>query len=300
MSWFMNPFVKQIDLNWLLGDRHHIPKFSVPPNHGRGEEIVTVWEQGPYDLSGTDAAGDDTNILNIVYAKRERKNWSLLSINITSLAASDSAVTPTEIASALNADSLFPEIFSAELTSFDTKTKGNIRDRLSIRQKQPVTQFWFYILPGQAEEVLQFNYKAGVAEAPVYFERHQLNIDDTSRFDFSDCINSLFLLDTVGDASHQLVATNARDQYGKLLGFDGSTVQEDWKLLEGKSGIFQFTSGPSAGPVSSTTTQIIYSTGAKVGDLAMKIVTQLDAGGDVVAKFEMPHTLDASDLITPP
>jgi hypothetical protein len=287
----MNPFLKQIDLNWLLGDRHHIPKFVIPPNHGRGEELVTVWEQGPYDLSGTDSNGDSSDTLTIIYAKRERMNWSALSIDITSTAASTAAVTASEIASALNADALFPEIFTAELTTFDAKTNagtGNIRDRISIRQKQPVTQFWFYILPGRAEEALQFNYKAGVAEAPVYFERHQLNIDDTSRFDFEDAINSLFLLDTVGNTAHETVATNARDRSGNLLGFDGTIVQEDWELLEGKSGLFEFVNDQGGGVV------VTYPAGAKAGDLALKTIT---VGSDV---FQIPYTLTTGDLITPP
>jgi hypothetical protein len=289
----MNPFLKQIDLNWLLGDRHHIPKFVVPPNHGRGEEIVTVWVPGPeanggYDLSGTDADGADHDTLNIVYAKRERKHWAALSIDVTSTAASTSAVTPTEIASALNADPIFGEIFRTELTNFENVGAGNQRTKLSIRQVQPVTQFWFYIVPGQAEEVLQFNFKAGVAEAPVYFERHQLNIDDTSRFDFSDGINSLYLLDTVGSTVHEEVATNAVDRYCNSLGFDGSVVQEDWELLQGKSGLFEFTSDQGGGVV------VTYPAGAKVGDLALKTIV---VGGDT---FQIPYTLEASDLVTPP
>jgi hypothetical protein len=77
-------------------------------------------------------------------------------------------------------------------------------------------------------------------------------------------------------------------------------VQEDWELLQGKSGLFQFTSGPGAGPVTSTTTQIIYPAGAKEGDLAKKIVTQKNGSAVVVAEYEMPYTLQASDLITPP
>lgn len=301
MSWFMNPFVKQIDFNWVLGDRQHCPKFVIPPNYGRGEEIVTVWAQGPYNLSGNDAEGDPSEILHIIYAKREQKNWAKLSIDISATAASAAAVVAEEIASALRANATFNEMFSAETnTFFDAKDagSGNIRNRLSIRQKQPATQFWFYIQPGQAEEKLQFNYKAGIAEAPVYFERHQLNIDNTSRFDFPDAINAVYLLDTT-DNVHEDVVDNARDREGKLLGYTGATVQEDWELLRGKSGIFNFVKNTVDGS-NRVTESIEYPAGALVGDLAKKTeYTYTGANTNPDQITEIPYTLESGDLVTP-
>ena len=70
--------------------------------------------------------------------------------------------------------------------------------------------------------------------------------------------------------------------------FDPTMVQDDWELLTGRSGIFQFTHDLGGGEV------VTYSAGAKVGDIAKKTIT---VGSNV---FEIPHTLTQSDLITPP
>jgi hypothetical protein len=103
-----------------------------------------------------------------------------------------------------------------------------------------------------------------------------------------------------GTATEAALINNAVDAKGNSLGYSSSTVHTDWELLAGRSGLFQFTKGPSTGSVSTTTTTIIYPAGASTGDLAKKIVTQYDASSVVVKQYEMPYTLTSGDLITPP
>lgn len=289
MSFFQNVFASDFEGNWVLGDRQHIPKFVCPHNAGRGDEIVAAWEVGPYNLAGNDASGNSKANLVIVYALREFKNWASLSVAIAG--STPATTTAAEIVTLLNADATFAERFEASYTSYQD---SSVR-RVVIRQRRPVTEFRFYIQNGTAEEALRFNMKAGVAELPTYFARHTMD----NRFTYEDSQNHLVLLDAAGNAVDQAVINNAVDAYGRSKGFVHTTVQADWQLLEGRSGIFQFQKGPGTA-VNSTKTTIQYSTGAKVGDLAKKIITKLDASSVIVEQYELPYTLTLSDLITPP
>ena len=280
MSFFQNPFPNDFEGNWLLGDRHLIPTFRVGPNTGRGQEYVFNWAEGPFDLSGNDPAGNATDKLYIIWAPRsgvtsgvDFKNWSTIEVDITQTAASSSSVTSSDIITDLNNNAIFSERFDAMLDD----------GRVAIRQKKDITEMHFYIRNGNAEDVLQFNQKAGIAEIPTFFARHTIE----NRFTFEDSQNHLIELDASNAVDAKLI-DNAVDVRGNSLGFDSSTVREDWELLEGRSGIFEFTNS-----VDSTTT-VIYSAGSKVGDLARKII---EVSGNT---FNLPHTLESSDLITPP
>lgn len=291
MPFFQNPFHEDFEGNWLLADRHHIPKFVVRRNSGRGAELVTSYNAGPYDLSGNDTDGNPRNILKVSFCLHNNKNWATLSVDVTSEAASASAVTTQEIVAALNADAVFAERFQSSIGSFNSSNSPAI----TIKQRRPATEFRFYVLNGQAEEALGFNARSGIAELPGYFGRHTID----NRFAFDDSVGMLIELDPANNVDAALI-NSAVDMRGASLGYNSSNVQEDWQLLEGRSGLFQFTKGPSEDAVSTTTTTIIYHAGAKEGDLAKKIVVQKDAGGDVVNEFEMPYTLQTADLITPP
>ena len=110
----------------------------------------------------------------------------------------------------------------------------------------------------------------------------------------------LVLLDTAGSVVDTAVVNNAVSYNGVSLGYSASTVQEDWQLLRGRaSGLFRFYN-KSSSSTSSTTTEIIYPAGAKLGDLAKKVIRQLDGSGNELRVYELPHTLTGSDLITPP
>lgn len=291
MPFFQNPFADDFEGNLLLGDRHHIPKFVVRNNAGRGKEIVYAWNKGPYDLSGNDSDGNSSAILKIAFRLHNTKNWATISVDVTAGAGSTSAVQLNEIANALNANTLFAERFVARAEDYNN-TAGL---KLTIRQKKPITEFTFYIINGQAEEAIGFNARAGVAELPTYFSRHTI----ANRFAFEDSVNMLVELDT-GNNVDAAIIDNAVDAKGISLGYDSGTVREDWELLEGKSGIFQFQKGPSAESVSTTNVTIYYSAGAKVGDFAKKVTEQYDSSSILVARFEEPYTLTSGDLVTPP
>ena len=282
MSFFQNVFTYDFEGNWVLGDRQHIPKFVVRRNAGRGDEMVVAWNQGPYDLSGNDADGTNTcDTLEIVFALHDFKNWATLSVDIASGADDTSAVTPSEVVTALNANTLFAERFTASLGGWTEDTSGT--KRVMIRQRKPATEMRFYINNGRAEEKIQFNGRAGVAELPTYFGRHTI----ANRFTYDDCQNHLIALDTTSSVE-QNIMINAVDFKGNSMGYDGTTVQEDWQLLEGRSGLFDFTSNDGSGTV------IVYPAGAQEGDLAKKIIS--DSGNT----FVIPYTLTSGDLITPP
>lgn len=299
MSFFQNPFMSEFRGNWVLADRHHIPTFNVPGNKGRGEEVVSVWNQNPpYNLSGNDSDGDSADTLVIRYALRGEHNWATLSIDITAGAASAAAVTPQEIATALNANTTFTGFFQA-ISSPDRfgNTSGPALYRLSIKQRKPITEFRFYIVNGRAEEVLKFNARAGVSEIPTYFARH--TVDNAIARTFEDGQGAIIALDSTNNVDVAVV-NNAVDAYGRSLGLDGTAEKADWELLEGRSGLFQFTSASSDATSDSSSQSIVYPAGAKAGDLALKTISIVDSTAGTMNTFEIPYTLQSSDIITPP
>lgn len=286
MSFFQNVFTSDFEGNWVLGDRHHIPKFVVSQNTGRGDEYVVAWTQGPYDLSGNDSDGTTSNTLEVMYALREPKNWAEISVDIMTGADDTSAVTAAEVVTALKANTLFAERFTASLGRFDGVTELT---RISIRQNKPITEMRFYVKNGRAEEAIRFNSKAGVQELPTFFTRHSI----ANRFTYTDSQNHIIELDISGSTVDLNVVLNAIDVKGMAVdfGWDGTTQQADWQLLRGRSGIFDFTNDDSS---ADPNTKIIYPAGAIAGDLAKKVIT---SGDDT---FVIPYTLLVTDLITPP
>ena len=287
MPFFQNPFAKEFQGYWLLGDRHHSPTFKVAANPGRGSKHVISWNKGPYDLSGNDADGNSADTLVLRFALRGEPIWATLSVDITSGAADASAVTSVEIASALNSDDAFASRLICQHTPHDKL--------LNIVSKEDETKISFYVVNGRAEEKLGFNARASIAELPSYFNKHTV---DAMIAGNTASEGMLIELDTANTVDANLIDA-AVDAHGKTLGYDSGSVQEDWQLLSGRSGLFQFKKGPSTNAVSSTETEIIYPAGAKVGDLSTKILTKKDSGGDVVERFEIPHVLTNADMITP-
>ena len=122
---------------------------------------------------------------------------------------------------------------------------------------------------------------------PSYYVRHTIG----NRFNYTDCTATLVQLDE-GDATvDQPIITDA--------GFDYSAMQEDWELLGGRVGIFQFKKQTVDG--SNRITQIIeYSAGAGVGDIARKINYTYTAANTSPSQItEIPYTLTSGDLISP-
>lgn len=290
MSFFQNPLSCDFLGNWILGDRKFSQEFRCPSNKGRSDEAVTVWANPPYDLSGNDSDGNSTDTLVLKFALTDLKTWYECSVDITASAASSSAVTPAEIVTALNADDTFSSYFVASLGSFSNMD----RTRLLITQKKPAIQFRFFVVNGRAEEVLKFNKRAGVAELPTYFERHVVGNHTT----YPDGQSMLVALD-VGNNVDAAVVDNATDANGNVLGYDSGTVQEDYQLLKGRSGIFTFQK--LTVDSSDRITQIIeYHAGAIEGDLARKIsYTYTGAKTKPDQITEVPYTLTSGDLVTP-
>lgn len=293
MPFFQNPFANDFEGNWLLSDRQYTVKFVAKSNAGRGKEMVYAWTAGPYNLSGNDPDGNPRKYLSIIYRLHNTKNWATLKIDLTGYASSASAVTIEEVVTALQSNTVFSERFIAQLGSFDNK--GSART-VVIRQKKPCTELEFYIKNGQAEVYLGFNARAGVAELPTYFAMHTIE----NRFNFVAGEGRIIMLNPVSSTVDSNLIDNAKDALGNSMGYDHNLVQEDWQLLRGRSGIFNFTKGPSTSAVTSTETVITYPAGAKTGDLALKTITRKDTNSIVVESFQMPYTLTASDLIVPP
>lgn len=289
MPFYQNPFTQEFEGNWVLADRHHMPKFVVPPNRGRGDEIVTVHTQGPYNLSGNDDDDNPKNVLKIRFAlaANDFKNWTTLSCTIT--ASSLAATTPEEIAGSLNNNAEFSGWFQAVLVNKFDSTNF----RLEIKSKQDGTKLKFYILNGQAETVLLFNKKAGVAEIPSYFSRHTVDNDA-----FEDSVNQLVYLDVDNNNVDAKVVDNAVDGKGNSLNLDSSTVRADYLMLEGRSGQYTFKKNTVDG--SDRITQIIeYHAGAKVGDLArLTKYTYTGTNKNPDQATEEPYVLTSSDIVT--
>lgn len=302
MTYFQNPFSSEFRGNWVLGDRQHSLTFVCPANSGRSEELVSSWNEptnGTYDLSGSDADSNSTNVL--VFRFSINQIWTNLEVDITdnsnaslSPAPTDSAMKPHEIVSILNSDPSFSSYFVASLEKFDSTGE---RNRIIIKQKFPTSRMKYFVVNGRAEEVLGFNKRAGVAELPSYFERSKVWGGDMS-FP-TDGLNSLVLLDSNYSVDNDVI-DNAVDYKGVNLNYDSSSIREDYELLEGRaSGLFTFQK--LTVDSNDRVTQIIeYPAGAKVGDLARKINYTFSGSKTNPDKVtEVPYLLQSSDLVTP-
>lgn len=305
MTYFMNPFNEDFYGNWVIDDRHHHPTFKCPRNAGRGDDIVISWADGPYDLDGTGGDGGNLANLTIQWAMdKERVVWVNHAIDVSG--ATPAATTAIEVMAALNADTTFASYFTATLENRDDSAMQG--RRVAIRQRLPVTRLKFFIVKGGAEEVLLFNARAGVSELPTYFDRHTIfNRDATTGLvEFADGANMLIALDPEdsGFSGSGLnvdddIINNAVNAKGVSLGLSSATVQADWELLQGQTMTFMFTRVVD-GTATTDSTRIEFPAGAKIGDLAKRIVTEVDGSGDLVNEFIMPHTIVVADLITPP
>lgn len=284
MSFFQNPFTQDFIAPWLLSDRQYNPDFKCPRNAGRGDEMVVSFGEAPFNLSGNDGDGDSKAVLTISFALNDTKNWADLAVTITG--ASLSAITLQEVVTSLQANAVFGDYFTARVRT---------DNKVEIKQNKPVTSMRFFIKNGRAETVLKFNKLAGVSEMPTFFERHTID----NRFTYADSQNALILLDDSGSNVDADVIDNAVDNKGVSLGFDHSTVQADWQLIKGKSGIFNFQKITVDG--SNRITQIIeYSAGSVAGDLARKVnYTYSGANTNPSQITEIPYTLASGDLVTP-
>lgn len=276
--YFQNVFTSDYIGVLVLGDRQYNLNFRCPRNSGRGDEAVWSWNSSPFNLSGVDESGDNANVLNIYFSTSDSGYlaWSLISVTLNTGIANASAATAHEIVAVLNDNAEFNSWFRA------VEDNGKIK----ISQKKPVLNVRFFVENGQAESVFSFNQRAGIAELPEYFARHVIGSE------FSDSVQILKVLDTSNDVHYALI---------EAAGFDPDAPKADWELLEGKSGLFQFTNVSITDiEDGSIKTEIIYHAGAVVGDFCKKVITELDADDVILRKFELPYVLTEDDLISPP
>jgi hypothetical protein len=290
MPFYLNPFSSDFTGAWVLSDRKYSIDFRVPRNAGRGDDyVVSYGGAGPFNLSGNDSDGNSRAVLTIVFALNDPKNWTEHAITIS--ASNLAATTPTEVISSLNNNSLFSDFFTASLKD----DQGNGVFRVTIRQKKPIQQFRFYIKPGRAETVLNFNKFAGVSEIPSFFARHTI----ANRFTYVDSQNMLIELAPGSSNVDAAVIDNAVDSHGVNRGYNSGTVQADWQLLRGRAGLFNFQKITVDG--SDRITEIIeYPAGAVAGDMARKIAYAYTGSNTKPNKItEIPYTLQTADLVTP-
>jgi hypothetical protein len=254
MSYFQNPFTQDFIAPWLLSDRQYNPDFKCPRNAGRGDEMVVAFGSAPYNLSGNDGDSNSKAVLTISFALNDTKNWADLSVTIAG--SSLAAITNAEVISSLIGNSVFNDFFT---------TRIRTDDKIEIKQKKPITSMKFFIKNGRAESVLKFNKLAGVSEMPSFFAKHSI----ANRFVYADSQNALIALNPSGSVEDAAVIDSAVDEKSISKGFSSGTVQEDWQLIKGRSGMFEFKKITVDG--SDRITQIIeYSAGSVVGDLAKK------------------------------
>lgn len=308
MTYFQNPFPSEFRGNWVLGDRQHSLTFICASNAGRTEDLVSSWNEpnsGIYDLSGSDADGNSTNILSIRFNINNNTFWSNMEIDLTdntnaglSPVPVDSEMKPFQIVSILNSDPSFSSYFEANLEKFSS---GDVH-RIAIKQKFSNNRMKFFIINGRAEEVLGFNARAGIAELPSYFRKYKVYGGDMS-YPIDDTY-ALVELSPSNSGGTSIVDDNlidsALDAKGNSLSLDSSSMKKDYEFLEGRaSGLYTFQKMTL--DVNDRITQIIeYPAGASVGDLARKInytYSGTNKSPDTVT--EIPYVIESSDLLSP-
>ena len=290
---------------------------SATGGHGTGLKVNIVASNGVIVAASVANPGTGYHNTDVVTVSQQGSgnNGTLEVLTDTYLV---SAVTADIICQKLNANPDFTSYFIATYTN----------SRVQIRQRHPVTQLKFYVQSGGAEEIMQFNYFAGVAEFPTYFLRHSVGqgykydssdssgnrvygdstgsaISPPYRFQFADGNNAIVVLDPVNSNVDFNIIQNAVDKLGNNLGFlagwsydDGvatrsgvDIVKPDWVLLKGRSGLFTSSKATVNGNV---TTTITWNTGAQAGDLATKTI----ADSSAKTSYVQPYTLLATDLPT--
>lgn len=161
MPFFQNPFQNDFTGVWVLSDRQYSINFKVAGNvNALG--ALQAYNRPPYNVSVN-------KNLTINFSPNAGVSWTPITIDVSTTAANTSAALPQEIVSALNTsgNNLFKQYFTA-LVDFD----GQGNEYVQIKTTSNRSRLLYYVSNGNAESVLRFNKKAGVAELPTYFQRH--------------------------------------------------------------------------------------------------------------------------------
>jgi hypothetical protein len=142
---------------------------------------------------------------------------------------------------------------------------------------------------------------AGSNSTPIVDGEHSITVTGTDTFTVGVTTTVSGDRGFVMNEIQKDVIENAFNSQNKNYGFLASEAQQDWELYQGGSGLFEFTHVISGvGAVSTTTIEIVYPAGARVGDLARKIFRELDGSGNTVNVYEIPYTLEEGDISSPP
>lgn len=272
--YYQNVFDSEFVGVLVLGDRQLSLNFRIKGNTNTSVNMI-AWNREPYNLTGGNAN------LTFNYSFDSGSTWTPLVIDVSTSAAATSAALCSEIALALNGNATFSALYTASVIT-DPRS-GNYLKVMANRSRE---KWKTYVTNTSAESILRFNKKAGVGELPTYFARH--TISNVGNYD--DSVGMLVQLTTSGADIN--IITDA--------GFDYTTVRNDWELLDGRSGIFNFQKITVDG--SDRITQIIeYPAGAGIGDLGRLIgYTYTGANKNPNQITEIPYTLTSGSLVTPP
>ena len=142
---------------------------------------------------------------------------------------------------------------------------------------------------------------AGSNSTPSLDGSHTVTVTGTDTFTVAVTTSVAGDRGYVMDEIQRVVIEEGVNNQNKLYGFVAEDAKLDWELYSGRSGLFNFTNVISGvGSISTTTVEIVYHAGAKVGDLARKIIKQYDGSSNLVNQFEIPYTLEDGDVLSPP
>lgn len=290
MPFFQNVFDSEFAAALASADK----TFKIRPNSGRSKDVIATWNRKlNYDLSGDDADGNHNYILTIsVCNSPDGKVWQDIEIDFDDEEVSLSTITPWEIKTALEANAEVNAKFDIVLLPGKSEAPTL---QIKKKAKNNVDFFKFYIQNTGAETVLKFNARAGVIELPTWFSRHSI----ANRFTYTDGLGLIVELDPDGSDVDAAIIDNAVDANGNSMGFDSSSVSDDYALLKGNSPNFVFRKNTVDGS-NRITASIYYNAGSIAGDSAKKVIYTYTAANTTPDKvMEVPYTLESGDLITP-
>lgn len=267
---YQNVFDQEFIGILVLGDRQLSMNFRIAGNKNTSVEMIG-WNVGPYNLTGNTS-------LTLNYSLDSGYSWTSFSVNVSSGASNIAAVTAYEVVAALNADSTFSALYTA---SVRTDGKSNVYPY--IRASKPREKWKSYISNTSAESIIRFNKKAGVKELPSFFSKHTI----ANRYNYTESTGMLIEL------SNPVAGVDVAIVQDAGL---STTVQEDWQLLKGFSGMFTFTKN-TVDVLDRVTEKIEFGSGAIAGDFAKKTTytyTGYKLTPDTIA--EVPYVLQSADI----
>ena len=240
---------------------------------------MACWVPEPYDLS------TNSNLTINFAIDSELRQFCTVVVDVAG--ATPSATMALEVATALNADPTISSYWNAVAQPQNPRTLGQTSNIVALVSNRPRTGIRAYISNTGAEQQLQFNQKAPIAQLPSYFIRNTIAQKDN--YPTEDAI-----LVQLNPASVTYDAAMISAQ-----GQDPTTILADWQLLGGRSTAFEFKSF-TYDSSSRVTFLLEYPAGANVGDLARLTQYQYSGSSTNPSQVtEIPYSLTSSDLVTP-